>query len=126
MVVVVLDVESDPHISHEIVREGETWNRRVFKGLGPTLFSNRLRIVDHVPAFSAVRAALSLTAHERLAVLLPTNVERLLDSVQMKSAFSLGLAMEQVESFAGRFSVRDGALRFDVVHIEQVAGHATP
>lgn len=125
MLVVVLDVGGiQPVIKVQVEREGGTWRRRPFKGAAR--YSNRLRIVDHVPAFGGMRRALSLRDGERLAILVPNDVERMLESAQMQAAFRQGLTMTQIENFAGHFTLFNGSLAFDVTHVGPATTSAMP
>ena len=117
MVLVVLDREGDRVvIGQKVVYDAGVWRRRPYLP-GATRYSNRLRIVDEVPAFDAVNAAVNLRGEERLAVLLPMRVERTLASAQMEAAYNSGLVMTEIDNFAGRFTLRDGALVFEITHI---------
>lgn len=118
MILVVLDGDGQRAvIGQQVVFDNGVWHRRPYQPVGSTRYSNRLRIVDQVPAFRAARAAVDLRGEERLAVLLPTRVERTLESAQLKAAYGRGLAMNQIDNFAGRFTLRDGTLAFDITHI---------
>jgi len=83
------------------------------------MFSNRLRIVDEVPAFDAVRRAVQIKPNERLAVLVPTEVERKLESAQLHAASKRGLSMKRVRYFAGRFRLRNGDLGFEITGVQR-------
>lgn len=127
MVMVVLTVDGPkPTISQQIVLDDGAWLRRPSRNPDSTRFSNRLRIVDHVPGFSEVQEAVGLTGSERLAVLLPMRVERVLESAQMEAAFHRGLVMNQIDNFAGRFAMRDGKLDFDITHVREYERSASP
>ncbi len=117
MILVVLDREGDRVvIGQKVVYDAGVWRRSPYRP-GATRYSNRLRIVDEVPAFDAANAAVNLRGEERLAVLLPLRVERTLASAQMEAAYNSGLVMKEIDNFAGRFTLRDGALAFDITHI---------
>ncbi len=127
MILAVLDGSGPkPLIKAEVERQGKTWRRRPYQPTGATVFSNRLRIVDHVPAFREVQSALDLRGEERLAVVVPMHVERVLDSAQMEAAFRRGLAMQHIDDFAGSFSLRDGRLAFHITHVRETARSAAP
>jgi len=118
MILVVLDREGDRVvIGQKVVYDAGVWRRSPYQPAGTTQYSNRLRIVDQVPAFGAANAAVNLHGQERLAVLLPMRVERTLASAQMEAAYNSGLVMKEIDNFAGRFTLRDGALAFDITHI---------
>ncbi len=117
MILVVLDREGDRVvIGQKVVYDAGVWRRSPYQP-GATQYSNRLRIVDQVPAFDAANAAVNLRGEERLAVLLPMRVERTLASAQLEAAYNSGLVMKEIDNFAGRFTLRDGGLAFDITHI---------
>lgn len=127
MVVVVLRKdEGGPVITQELEAADGSWRRRTFRPRGPTRYSNRLRIVDQVPAFSPLRSAAGLGAGELLAVLVPTQVEHMLGAAQLRAAFDRGLTMRQIDNLAGRFAMRQGRLDFDVTHVGSINRNATP
>lgn len=126
MLIVVLNGHRpQPVIKQQIEEHEGAWRRRPYQPAGAVMYSNRLRIVDHVPAFDEVRSTAGLGPDERLAVLVPMKVERVLESAKMRAAFDHGLAMRQIDNFAGRFSLRDGALDFDITHVGQAGRSAT-
>jgi hypothetical protein len=127
MVIVVLETGPDgPVIAQQVGLDEGTWRRRPYQPHGATVYSNRLRIVDEVPAFDVVCDAVGLGLHERLAVLVPMRVERVLQSAQMAAAYRTGLAMGQIDSFAGRFTLDEGRLDFNVTHVGRSERSATP
>lgn len=127
MVIVVLETGPDgPVIGQQVDLHEGAWVRRPYRPQGATVYSNRLRIVDEVPAFSLVCSAIGLGLHERLAVLVPMSVERVLESAQMAAAYRSGLAMGQIESFAGRFTLKTSGLGFDITHVGRSERSATP
>jgi len=107
---------AEPIIGETVENLDGTWQRRSFASTA-LLFSNNLRIVDGVPAFERIGVAIGLRGPERLAVLVPRAVERLLQSAQLEAAFRRGLALTQVRSFGGRFTVTDGALGFEITRV---------
>jgi len=118
MILVVLNgTGGDAIISEQVAKDAEIWRRTAYPSTGSTKYSNRLRIVDNVPAFDDVRRAVNLRGQERLAVLLPLHIERVLESAQMEAAYKRGLIMKQIDNFAGRFTLRDGALAFHITHV---------
>lgn len=127
MIIVVLDTRGgQPVIVQQVADEDGTWRRRSYAPPAGTTYSNRLRIVDRVPGFARVTEAVSLQPHERLAVLVPMQVERVLDSAQMEAAFGRGLVMNDIDNFAGRFTLRGGTLAFDITHVGEIPRSATP
>lgn len=118
MKVVVLNwKDPEPAFTHLVEQDGRTWRRQLWRISTGESYSNRLRIVEDVPAFNEVRGAAQLGADERLAVLVPTRVERMLDAAQLRAAFERGLLMEEVRDFGGQFNLEDGTLAFDVTDV---------
>ncbi len=117
MLVVLNGAGGDAIIREQVENDAGIWRRAAYPSTASTKYSNRLRIVDHVPAFDDVRRAVNLRGQERLAVLLPLHVERVLESAQMEAAYKRGLIMKQIDNFAGRFTLRGGALAFDITHV---------
>ncbi len=127
MVLAVLDADgANPVITQQVFREETGWQRRPYQPGQTKLFSNRLRIVDHVPAFDAVCREVGLRSGERLAVVVPMRVERVLESAQMEAAFSRGLTMATIENFAGRFTLEGGRVAFVITHVGAIAGSVSP
>ncbi len=127
MVLAVLDSDgASPVISQQVVREETGWQRRSYQPAQTTLFSNRLRIVDRVPAFGDVRRQVGLRPGERLAVVVPLRVERVLESAQLEAAFNRNLTMAGIDNFAGRFTLDGGRLSFVITHVGAIAGSVSP
>ena len=82
-------------------------------------FSSRLRIVDEVPAFGGVRREAGVQRPQRLAVLVPPAIEHKLESAQLEAVFRAGLTLEQIRHVAGRFTLEEGVLGFQVVSLGQ-------
>ena len=68
-------------------------------------FSTRLRIVDHVQAFSSIVKSISLGPEKHLAVLFPMRVDQLVDMAERRAAFDEGADMDQIRGFAGKFMI---------------------
>jgi hypothetical protein len=118
MKIVILDVaDGGKTIRDEVAHSPNGWTRGPYQTLPSRTYANRLRIVDDVPAFEAVRAAARLGPRERLAVLVPVDVERMLESAQLGAAFAVGLSLDQIRGFAGHFTLSDGRLDFKITHI---------
>jgi hypothetical protein len=117
-IVVLAAGDGGPIIVGELHRDESAWRRRPFApAAGSTRYSNRLRIVDGVPAFEAPRRDARLGSGEHLAVLVPVGLERRFESAQVEAAARRGLVMARVRSFGGRFVLDDGPLRFEITHV---------
>ncbi len=110
--------EQRSRISAEIRWDGCAWRREPFRAEPGVRYSNRLRVVDEVPAFRGARRGAGLGPGERLVVLLPSGVERLLESAQLTTAFGRGLAMEDVRRFGGRFTSNGPRIGFEVTRVQ--------
>ena len=116
MQIVVLDgPPGTPSIREQVEPDGSSWSRRPYRPR--SRYSNRIRIVDDVPAFTAVRRAVGVGGQQRLAVLLPLEIERLVQTAQLQAAFRNGLTMEEIRHFAGRFVVEHGRIDFRITHV---------
>ena len=80
-------------------------------------FSNRVRVVDHVSAFSAFSRFCQ--PNEHLAVLVPIGLERRIDSAMDQAARAEGLSRRQVAACYGRLEPRQGALEFVIDRVER-------
>jgi hypothetical protein len=119
MQVVILDTRSAPPIiTHQVALDEGAWQRQPYRPpAGTTRYSNRLRIVHDVPAFQEIRRRARPVGHERVAVLVPVDVEQKLETAQVEAAFQRGLTMQEISSFAGRFTVSEIGLAFEIVHV---------
>ncbi|MHC5028706.1 MAG: hypothetical protein ACYTGR_18310 [Planctomycetota bacterium] len=121
-VVVVRGPASAVVIDDEVMPVNGTWTRRAYAAPITRRFSNRLRIVDDVPAFGAARRGARLAADEHLAVLVPDRVERLLHSAELRAAIESGLEPRHIRSVGGQFVLVDGALVFETHSVQPRAG----
>jgi len=115
---ILKDAEPRPIITSEARWEDDLWTRTPYRAGVRTRYSNRLRVVDNVPAFQRVRRELDLSADERLVVLVPTSVERMLESEQLATVFQRGLGLEEVRRFGGRFTLERSSLGFEITRLE--------
>jgi outer membrane biosynthesis protein TonB len=119
MLVILEGPPSAASIAGQAVLDEGGWHRAPYRPAlvaGPR-YSNRLRIVDEVPAFAAARVALGVGRLQRLAVLVPLPVERLLQSALTRAAFDGGITTEGIRSLGGRFTVDQGELGFVTTHV---------
>ncbi len=115
---ILKDAEPRPIITSEARRDDDRWTRTPYRGGVRTRYSNRLRVVDNVPAFQRARRDLDLSADERLVVLVPTSVERMLESEQLATVFQRGLDLQDVRRFGGRFTLERSNLGFEITRLE--------
>lgn len=119
MKLAVLSVAGDgPNIVGEARRDERGWRRDRFRGDMRVRYSNRLRVVDEVPAFDAARRQVNLSSDEMLVVLVPTGVERMMESATLSAIFQRGLDMESVRRLGGRFTVEPSGLEFKVTRVQ--------
>jgi len=71
-----------------------------------------------VPAFHRARRQLNVRGDERLVVLVPTRIERLLESRQLTTAFERGLGLERVRRFGGRFIQNESDIGFEITRVQ--------
>ena len=73
---------------------------------------NSLRIVDNVPAFAAIKNSLKIPSSDHLAVLVPVNIERIIESAKITEVSRRSLSLRDVKVLGGRFNVADGKVIF--------------
>lgn len=117
--VVLRATPTDTAIHRELAWNGSQWQLRTPAADVAGQYSNRLRIVTRVPAFAPALAAADMTAHDNLAVLVPRQVERLLDTAQLRAAQQRALTLDRIRAFGGRFDVQQGQLTFTITHVQQ-------
>ncbi len=98
------------------------WQVRPYvPAVGPA-YSNRLRIVDDVPAFAAAVRAARLGSGQRLAVLVPDKIEHMLDAAQLAAAYRHGVGLAEVRNFGGSFEQAGRGLAFRITRIQTRSG----
>ncbi len=104
---------ADQRIRNELVFRDGRW-QAVPLGLEPEeRYSNRLRVVERVPAFAGVE-------HDGggLAVLMPARLDRQIDQAARQALAARGLASGQVQAIGGRFCLEVDGLVFRVTHVQ--------
>lgn len=107
-----------PSFDTQLTYQGDQWVTARFDRAAQRGYSNRLRVVDDVPAFGRASRHLTLQPGDRLAVVVPTRIERVLEHAQIQAARQRGLRIEQVRNFAGRFALVGNELRFHMTYIQ--------
>lgn len=82
-----------------------------------SIYSNRVRVVDHVSAFAAFVPFCK--PHEHLAVLVPVGLERRIEAAMDMAARAQGLPRTHVAACYGRLETRNGALEFIIDRVER-------
>ena len=79
----------------------------------PTIrYCDSLRIVDNVPAFAAIKTSLKMLVGSRLAVLVPVDVERIIESAKIAEVSRRSLSLRDVKVLGGKFNVAGGKVVF--------------
>ncbi|QQE13813.1 hypothetical protein JD969_10220 [Planctomycetota bacterium] len=105
-------------IDYEYVNRNGQWRKQRLSVNRRVRFSNRLRIVQDVPAFRQIVTSDDWQDGDRLAVMVPREIEQMLESEQMNAASKRGLTMKEIHSFAGRFLLNNSSrLNFEVTAI---------
>ncbi len=108
-----------PPIRRELVYRDGHWRIQPLEVSVRIRYSNRLRIVHDVPAFRAAAAMHAVKPGDRLAIMLPRNVEQILEAAQLTAAYSSGLQLADISNFAGQFQFHGRQLSFDVTQIQK-------
>ncbi len=120
-------LESDESIRYVVSLASQEPTLAAWRPDRQARFSNRLRIVDHVSAFSSIARSLSLPSGTHLAVLFPMRIDQLVDTAQRRAAFDEGAAMDQIRGFAGHFTIApsksashaSGSVSFLITHLQR-------
>jgi hypothetical protein len=104
-------------LTDAVAATSEGWRRRTLE-LGPGLYSAGARVVDEAAGFGPLRAELRLEPGERLAALVPRELERDWIAQQARAAFERGYTPGEVQRFAGQLSVEGGRCRLRITSVE--------
>ncbi|MDA1106171.1 MAG: hypothetical protein O2855_06215 [Planctomycetota bacterium] len=97
--------------------QGENGWKRVSPRPGLSTFSNKVRVVEHVSAFTEIAAACQ--PREHLAVLVPVVLERRIESAMAHAASQAGLRAVQLEACFGRLVPGANGVVFEIDRIER-------
>ena len=114
MVLVIVDAELK--IVGGIDGSGDTWRRTNIPSNLST-YSNRVRVVDHIPGFSIPRSVCQSTEH--LAVIIPVGLERRIEKSMDSAAKRMGLQRKQVAACYGTLISERTGLEFAIDRIER-------
>ncbi len=110
-------LQPDHSFATELTPVAGAWRERPFETVAGVRYSNGLRVVDRVAAFGGAGAGLNV--EQRLAVLIPVDVEQQMQAAQYQAAARKGLTLAQVRTFGGRFAVAAAGVRFHVTRIQR-------
>ncbi len=80
-------------------------------------YSNRVRVVDHIPGFSIPRSVCESTEH--LAVIIPVGLERRIEKAMDTAAKRAGLQRQQVAACYGTLISNRAGLEFAIDRVER-------
>ena len=80
-------------------------------------YSNRVRVVDHIPGFSIPRSVCDSTEH--LAVIIPVGLERRIEKAMVAAAKRAGLQRQQVAACYGTLISERTGLEFAIDRVER-------
>lgn len=118
LVVIDTDRPGQTAVQYRVHRDGSGWRVSPWWRESNMTYSSTVRVVHNVRAFAHVVRELDLPAHQKLAVLLPQHVDRMMRSAQLAAALSQDLDLTRVRRCAGRFNVQRDALAFDITAIQ--------
>ncbi|MEM6259652.1 MAG: hypothetical protein AAGI37_15340 [Planctomycetota bacterium] len=115
---VVLDVNGRDFTSEALKgREGQ-WRLVSFRVDGARRYASRLRVVDDVPAFQAVARALDLDHGQRLALLLPLELEQRIAAQIARVAVERGHMLSAIRTVGVRVLPGPSGPRLVVTHVQ--------
>lgn len=104
--------ESGGSVKRQVVIDGTTVSVKPLH-IEPTIrYCDSLRIVDNVPAFAAIKTSLKIPSGNRLAVLVPVDVERIIESAKIAEVSRRSLSLRDVKVLGGKFNVAGGKVIF--------------
>ena len=110
--------EPDGSVTKEVVLGDDVFTLAALQIKPSQRYSDNLRIVDQVPAFAPVRKSLRLPSSKRLAVLVPVNIERMVESAKISEASRRGLFMKDIKILGGRFDLAGDRVSFVIDKIQ--------
>ena len=81
-------------------------------------YSDSLRVVDNVPAFSSARIYIKPGSGQSLAVLMPVGMEKIIETARITHAYQQGLGMQDIATFGGCFFVNNGKVDFMIKKLQ--------
>jgi hypothetical protein len=110
--------ESDGSVTQEVLPGSERFTLTTLAVKPSERYSDNIRIVDKVPAFAGIRTSLMLSSSRRLAVLVPVEIERMVETAKISEASRRGLSMKDIKVLGGRFDLAGGEVRFVIDKIQ--------
>ena len=119
MKLVIIDtMQGAVNVTEQLAWDDQRWHQTAFEANVRVRFSNKLRIVDNVPAFRTAAFAARLDNTKHLAVLVPDAIEQMLHASQLAAAFERGLTMGQIRNFGGQFQLGPQQLNFEITQVQ--------
>ena len=81
-------------------------------------YSDSLRVVDKVPAFASAKTFIRPGSDQSLAVLIPVDVEKMIETAKITYAYQQGLRMQDIATFGGYFSLNNSRVDFVIERIQ--------
>ncbi|MBI9016550.1 MAG: hypothetical protein JEZ07_04730 [Phycisphaerae bacterium] len=118
MMLVVLENNKQITSIIEIVNNKPTVNTRFSSDILNN-YSPKLRVVDNVPAFEAIKDDIPLKANQHLAVMMSNELVRSIENAKITAARRAGLAMNQIKVIGADLKVIDGNIQFNISQIQE-------
>jgi hypothetical protein len=110
----------DDTFKDEVKRSNSgNWQRAPIHYNSTIVFSNAIRVVDQVPAFEQIKKQLSLKAGEKLAVLVPITIEKIIETTKLTAVSKRDLTMNDVKTLGGHFFVLEDKIFFEIDRIQE-------
>lgn len=112
-------LEPDGSIGHELVPgSAGSWQATRLIVEAGLRYSDSIRLVGNVPAFASARAYTKSGSGQSLAVLMPVNIEKMIEAAKLTYAYQQGLRMRDIATFGGYFSTNTGNVDFVIEKIQ--------
>lgn len=81
-------------------------------------YSDSLRVVDKVPAFTSAKTFIRPGSGQSLAVLMPIDMEKMIETAKIAYAYQQGLRMQNIATLGGYFSLNNSDVDFMIKKIQ--------
>ena len=112
-------LEPDGSISRELMPvSASLWQVRPLAVQAGLRYSDAIRLVNNVPAFTSARVYTKTGSGQSLAVLMPVDLEKMIETKKITYIYQRGLEMRDVSTFGGYFSIHNGNVDFVIDKIQ--------
>lgn len=106
-------------IGNELLPDSmDSWQLKPLAINADQRYSDSLRVVDKVPAFASAKTVVRFGSDQSLAVLIPVDVEKMIETAKITYVYQQGLGMKDIATFGGYFSLNNNEVDFVIEKIQ--------